>query len=225
MRGIRRVVAVLFALAAAALAGRPGQAAVILDSLLVRVYDNAGILAASRGRAIKSADEIIARAGIAVQWHDCPAGAPLIRGACAAAPSGTDLAVRLVRAPKPHSQDRALGMAYIDSATGSGTLATVFVDRVERLAADGKADRWALVGRVMAHELGHLLLGTNSHSDDGLMREIWTVRELTRNRAVDWLFSRRQRDELRTARIGGKLLPLLADSGGVAPAPSGRLAP
>jgi hypothetical protein len=224
MHGNRQVVAVLFALAAGGLIGRPGQAAVILDSLLVRVYDNAGVLSASRARAIKSANEIIARAGVAVQWHDCPAGAALIRGACATAPSGTDLAVRLVRAPKQRTPDHALGMAYIDNATGSGTLATVFVDRVERLAIDGKADRWALVGRVMAHELGHLLLGTNSHSEGGLMREIWTARELTRNRAGDWLFSRAQREDLRSARIGGKLLPLLAGGGGTS-ATSGRLAP
>lgn len=199
MSGSRRVVAAVLAVAAG-LAGIHGDAAVILDSLRVRVYDNAGVLAAYRSRAVSHANDIIGRAGLAVVWHDCPARAALIKAACASPASGGELVVRLVRAPRRDNRDRALGHAFIDTATGSGTLATVFVDRVESLAIQGKVDPWALVGRVMAHEIGHLLLGTNSHSDRGLMREIWDVRELTRNRPGDWQFSRAQRDDLRHAR-------------------------
>ena len=38
------------------------------------------------------------------------------------------------------------------------------------------------------------------HSDTGLMREIWTLKDLTRNRPDDWQFSRTQREELRSWR-------------------------
>src|SRR5918993_2800649 len=48
-------------------------AAVIPDGLLVRVYDNAGILAGDRARAISRAREILSRAGLDVDFHDCPA--------------------------------------------------------------------------------------------------------------------------------------------------------
>jgi hypothetical protein len=178
-----------------------GRAAVILDSLTVRIYDNAGVLAAGRARAIKRASDILGRADVSVDWRDCPAGGVLARGACLAPPGPGELAVRLVRSPKEDPNPRALGNALIDKATGTGTLATVFVDRVSAMAQQGQHDQWAMIGSVMAHEIGHLLLGTNSHSDSGLMREIWTVKDLTRNRPEDWLFSRAQREELRSGRF------------------------
>jgi hypothetical protein len=193
--------------------GTSARAAVILDSLTVRIYDNAGVLAAGRARAIKRANDILGRADLAVEWRDCPASGVLARGACAAPPRAGELAVRLVRSPKDDPHPRALGTALIDKTTGTGTLATVFVDRVADMARQGQQDPWTMIGSVMAHEIGHLLLGTNSHSDSGLMREIWTVKDLTRNRPDDWLFSRAQRDELRQWRLSHRTAP--------APVPAG----
>lgn len=187
--------------------GTSGQAAVILDSLTVRIYDNAGVLAGDRARAIKRANEILSRADLTVEWRDCPAGGMRTRGNCTAPHAPGELAVRLVRSPKSDPNPRALGSALIDSATGSGTLATVYVDRVSAMAGQVKTDIWGIVGRVMAHEIGHLLLGSNSHSDSGLMREIWTLRDLIRNRPEDWIFSRAQRDELRNQRLTQKSVP------------------
>ena len=37
----------------------------------------------------------------------------------------------------------------------------------------------ALLGRVMAHEIGHILLGTHAHSRTGIMRAVWTDHELS----------------------------------------------
>jgi hypothetical protein len=211
MGGFGRVVATAVVLAAG-FAQTSGRAAVILDSLSIRIYDNAGVLSANRARAAKRAGDILARADLAIDWRDCPAGGVLARGACAAPPAPGELSLRLVHSPKSDPNPHALGNALIDTATGSGTLATVYVDRVTKLALQGKLDAWSMVGAVMAHEIGHLLLGTNSHSESGLMREIWSLRDLTRNRPDDWLFSRAQREELRNWRA------LLR---GIAPAPIG----
>ena len=193
-----------------------GRAAVILDSLTVRIYDNAGVLAAGRARAIKRANDILGRADVAIEWRDCPASGVLARGTCVAPPTRGELAVRLVRSPKDDPNPRALGNALIDKTTGTGTLATVFVDRVSAMAQQGQHDQWTMIGGVMAHEIGHLLLGTNSHSDTGLMREIWTLKDLTRNRPEDWLFSPAQREELRnqrflTRRFAAPKFPLLPE--------------
>jgi hypothetical protein len=35
-----------------------------------------------------------------------------------------------------------------------------------------------ILGHVMVHEIGHLLLGTNSHSASGIMRAQWRNAEL-----------------------------------------------
>lgn len=202
-----RLVATALLLAGGA-ASVPGQAAVILDSLSVRIYDNAGVLAAGRARAVKRATEILSRADLAIDWKDCSPNGVLVRAACARPPEPGELAVRLVRSPKRDPNTRTLGTALIDTSTGRGTLATVYVDRVTTMARQGRHDQWAMIGSVMAHEIGHLLLGSNSHSDTGLMREMWTVRDLTRNRPDDWLFSHAQREELRNNwRVTARNLP------------------
>ena len=192
----------------------PGGAAVIPDSLIVRIYDNAGILASDHARAISRAREVLTRAGLDPEFRDCPPGTPQAPASCAAPPVPGELIVRLARGENlagstrlsPTQAARALGNSLIDTATGQGTLATVFVDRIKALAHHAHADRWAMTGRVMAHEIGHLLLGTAAHSATGLMREIWTAAELTRNRAQDWMFSSAQRKTLRDARLlGGRI--------------------
>jgi hypothetical protein len=178
-----------------------GSAAVIPDGLIIRIYDNAGVLAADRARAIERARAILVTADLDIEWRDCSSGGTMRTG-CAGPAAAGELVVRLVRSPKGAEHELALGNSLIDSATGGGTLATVFVDRVESIAGRGRTDRAAIMGRVIAHEIGHLLLGTNAHAETGLMREIWTLAELTRNRAQDWMFSATQRQNLRDASIG-----------------------
>jgi hypothetical protein len=78
----------------------------------------------------------------------------------------------------------------IDVERRAGTLATVYADRVTKLAELSGADPGQLLGRAIAHEIGHLLLGTTRHADRGLMRGVWTSVELHRDRAWDWSLSR-----------------------------------
>jgi hypothetical protein len=211
MGGSGRVIATGVVLTGTLLAAS-GRAAVIPDGVTIRVYDNAGILAGDRARAISRAREILTRAELDIEFRDCFGRGAQAPAVCAAPPASGELIVRLARdvdrldaSGKRDSAgaSRALGNSMIDTATGAGTLATVFVDRIESMAQQARADRWAMVGRVMAHEVGHLLLGTNAHSKTGLMREIWTLAELTRNRAQDWMFSHAQSDKLRESRLRG----------------------
>src|SRR5688572_4512993 len=219
MGGIGRVAATGVVLAGtffAAFEPAVSLAAVIPDSLIARVYDNAGILAGDRARAISRAREILTRAELDIEFRDCPARSAKAHAVCTVPPHAGELIVRLTRGanrPDATPDSRALGNSLIDASTGAGTLATVFVDRIEVMADRAKADRWAMVGRVMAHEVGHLLLGTNAHSGTGLMREIWTLAELTRNRAQDWIFSGAQRETLREARLLGRRVTTAAARG------------
>ena len=59
-----------------------------------------------------------------------------------------------------------------------GWAATVFQDRVAAKAKAWRLEEADLLGSVMAHEVGHLLLGRNSHSSYGLMNGDWTRAEL-----------------------------------------------
>src|SRR5688500_9763944 len=188
MGGIVGAVAIVAVLAGTGLAAA-GRAAVIPDAVVIRVDDNAGSPASDRMRAIARAREILARAEIDAEWLDCPARGVKAAWACAAPLGWSELVVRLSRAPARDGNAKALGSSVIDARTGVGTFATVYVDRVEVVAQQGRTDVSTMIGRLMAHEVGHLLLGTNDHTNSGLMRELWTLAELTRNSAQDWTFS------------------------------------
>ena len=76
-------------------------------------------------------------------------------------------------------------------------LATIYVDRVSRLASSAGADMTALLGHAIAHEIGHLLMASTTHNERGLMRPVWSREELRRNRAEDWRFTDTERLALR----------------------------
>jgi hypothetical protein len=52
----------------------------------------------------------------------------------------------------------------------------------------GSGGRGTLLGRTIADELGHLLLGTNAHGSHGLMRDVWSAAEVRGDRDWDWTF-------------------------------------
>jgi hypothetical protein len=168
--------------------------AVLALSLLVRVYDNVGVSAGEMGSARAAAQAALSDAGIAVSWRECP------RGACEdlGPPAPAEIVMRVIVAP-PALPFGSLGFSVVDVERRSGTLATVFVDRVRALSALAGADSGLLLGRAMAHEIGHLLLGTTHHADRGLMRGLWTTIDLQKEQPWDWVLSREDGVRMRRA--------------------------
>lgn len=83
--------------------------------------------------------------------------------------NGTDMAN-----PRGVSLD-TMGRAYTERR-GSGYLADVYLPSIARFAARQDIDFQSLVGLVISHELGHLLLGPG-HSQRGIMFSHWTKHE------------------------------------------------
>jgi hypothetical protein len=73
------------------------------------------------------------------------------------------------------------------------------VERVSALAATCHLDVRTLLGRAIAHEVGHLLLGTADHAPDGLMRAAWSQHALRHERPGDWVFTPRDAQAMRDA--------------------------
>jgi len=82
--------------------------------------------------------------------------------------SGSTLVLRILPGSAP--------IAFTDVTSGYSVgkvLASVFCGRVEELARrldSRQRENSVIFGYVIAHELGPLLLGTNSHSAVGVMR-------------------------------------------------------
>jgi hypothetical protein len=168
-------------------------------ALAVRVYDNADAPKAAVQAALDTAAQTLRPADVEVTWLSCSISSG---GRCTEPLRRGELMVRLVRSGKaPGADDESLGTALVDPATDTGVLATVYVDRVERLARASGGDLGTLLGRAMAHEIGHLLMGRAAHAVRGLMRPRWTRAEVTRNVRADWRFDALDVRAIR-ARIG-----------------------
>jgi hypothetical protein len=205
--GFAKIAAVIVAVTLMTGTRTPAKA-VIDDSLLVRIYDNAGVLATELSAALWTTHDILRRADLAVDWVQCRArrDGP-VPAACDQPLSGGDVVVRLIEgsdkeggSDNENRERRALGYSLFD-ANGASGFATVYVDRVDWLARRAQHPRAPVLGRAIAHEIGHLILRSNAHTETGIMREVWTAEQVVRNRREDWTFSPDQSGDLRNARL------------------------
>src|SRR5690242_5147054 len=164
---------------------------VLALTLVVRIYDAYGVPADHLAKARTTVDAIMQTANVAVTWPQCPCASPVVAG---------ELVVRIIGS-SPASDRTSLGFSYVDVEHKAGTLATVFADRVHTLAAVAGADKSELLGRAIAHEIAHLLLGTREHERAGLMRGVWTANELAEQRPWDWMLSDTERGRIHQAVV------------------------
>ncbi len=157
---------------ASAQATSPEGAVVVRVLVLNRANVRPEMIAAAE----QDADAIYAAAGVQIAWLNAgPAGL--------AGDPPLDMTVMLVsgastRIMSAALDDRTLGFASSNSASDAerGRMAWAFCDRVEETAARYGLAVARLLGKAVAHEIGHLLLPYNSHSAEGIMRATWDLR-------------------------------------------------
>jgi len=146
-------------------------------SLTVSVFNDAGVEPSVWLQARGRATEIMRRSGISLTWLDC--GSPVSRMPdpnCIAISYPTHLSVRVVPKVSPVKGD-IFGQTFQDAA-GEGNYVLVYYASIKVFRAATTVPAGELLGCVIAHELGHLLLGTASHSSTGLMSAVWQDPEL-----------------------------------------------
>jgi hypothetical protein len=147
--------------------------------------------------AERNAARIFHQAGVEVEWVNCvgPAGSSS-QAQCSDNVMRVDLAVRII----PHARtlgDDIFGVSFLDH--DAGTYADLFFEPIEDLHQQNRDISMAtIVGDVLAHELGHLLLGSNAHSRDGIMQPHWTRKQLQRGSMGQMRFSKEQSARMRT---------------------------
>lgn len=159
--------------------------------LVVRTYNAFGAASAELSTARAAARAILRDAAINVVWTDC--------GMCDERVRADETVVRIVASGSQAAFADSLGYSVVD-VQKTGCLVTIFGDRIATMAARVKVDAGSLLGRAIAHEIGHLLLGT-AHSSAGLMRAHWYDDELQRNLKSDWMLSDREATEMRLALL------------------------
>jgi hypothetical protein len=132
----------------------------------VVVIDEVGVPAATKRQAQEKASRIFKGLGMTLVW--LPAEAP---------PAGS-LIVKIVGAPlgQKGKNPTVLGIAA-RSKEGRGGIAWLYHRRIAELAQALSLDVSQMMGHVVAHEMGHLLLPHGSHSMAGLMKGEWDTRQ------------------------------------------------
>ena len=123
-------------------------------------------------RAEREAGLILSAAGLQPVWLECPVKPPTPESPepCQKATQATDLRLRILPASIQNKfQDSVFGFAVHPA------LASVYYDYAERRAKvdDAEFELPVILGGVIAHELGHLLMGSDAHSASGIMQPRW----------------------------------------------------
>lgn len=147
-------------------------------TVIVSVYDDAKVGLETMVRAEEKATFVFQRAGVDVHWLNCTVGGKLVhpKGPCGKAAYPTNLQIRIVK-KSLNLSPTTLGISYL-SPEGIGCYSEAFLQPIEELHKGFAIDKSTLLGDVVAHEIAHLLLGTNSHSRTGIMRARWQREEL-----------------------------------------------
>lgn len=189
------------------------EAAGFTPKVNLRVYNRAGVPEAELAQAISIVEDVFAKTGIPIDWADCSKGREqgALRSGCIGKLSDSGFVVQILPklgTPYPGLSAFTLGLTVLDGQ-GNGTYATVLYDRVEELARRSDSHRAVLLAYATAHEIGHLLLGSNTHTSVGIMAARWERRALGLAEKGRLHFSRVEMQRMR-AKLRGHVAPTVA---------------
>jgi hypothetical protein len=158
----------------------------------VKLFNDAIVSRKLLQSAASDAAWILKSACVEPVWIPCLPVTRSNMAPCAAPPMSLEL--HILPAPLTNVfSDDAMGVAMIRRE--SGDHAPVFVSRVRETAARNPelAGIKEIMGCVMAHEIGHLLLHSNSHSSEGVMRAEFRRTDLIRADQRRLIFTQEER--------------------------------
>lgn len=151
--------------------------------ITVLVYNYAAVPNHILARAEKEAGRIYGNIGVDLHWRDCAhfekqqADPP----DCRSAQLPTRITIQIVsrsRAQVLKIGAETFGSAVFPEDGGFGVFAIVRADRAQEPAREGGPGFGVLLGHLIAHELGHLMLGIGGHSPSGVMHVPWNTKQL-----------------------------------------------
>jgi hypothetical protein len=157
--------------------------------LTLRIYDHAKIDPHILRQSQNRTAGIFRQFGIEIGWLDCPTSPQQFPAnlACQAPLGPADLVIRIL--PKSMSKNSGLtrdafGYTIPTNKGRIGRTANIFYARVFDMAFYGpvaggfETAQGIILGHVIAHEIGHILLGPGSHSETGIMSFPWGRKQL-----------------------------------------------
>jgi hypothetical protein len=158
----------------------------------VRIVDRAQVQPELMSAATKEVAAIFEQAGVELLWLKGSDQAEILR-----------LLVILDPEPSKYTSESGDTMGItLDAIGDSDRVAYAFVNRIERVSREAGRKAGTLLGYVLAHELGHLLLPAGSHSKSGVMQARWDPKALSQ--AAQGLYFTREQAALIRAKIASR---------------------
>jgi hypothetical protein len=181
----------------------------------VRVYNYSRLDPGTLRSAERETDSVFRSAGLEIRWIDCP----LNKYQWAEYPDchvkfGTaDLRVSILteRMVARASWPRAWLAYTTDQCTADlkGCWASISSSRVRNMASIWEISFPLVLGKVMAHEIGHILLGPE-HSSAGIMRASMVAGDFRPGRVTNLVFLNGQLKRLRTSVEAARMVQIAA---------------
>jgi len=166
----------------------------------VSLFDDAGVSEATLREAQATASTIFAEAGVDVDFLDChpryPSDFLPSHSDCSDLAWPKHLSVRIIPRGRSVGAD-IFGQAFVDNF-GQGVYSNIYYQNLALSPNHPRVSNGDMLGYVIAHEVGHLLLGTNSHSATGLMQAVWRPHVFDGGRKPSLVFSRAEVAVLRS---------------------------
>jgi|SRR5690348_3472181 len=188
--------------------------------IVIWVYNYARIPKHMMARAEGEVQKILRAAAIHLDWVECPTSAEEVKvhPVCQDRMSNAELGLTILPTARGVADayvDKDFGIAQVFNDGTFGHYAYVFADRVRYRAQMEQISETQLLGSVIAHEFGHLLLRSSTHTGHGIMRMRWDRNDL---KDLTWGQLKFPREEAET--IHAEALLRLRSAGGLAKAPA-----
>jgi len=161
------------------------------DKQLVLVYNTASLNAEVVRKAEEEASRIFHEAAIDLQWLNCPIGPEVTPDTdpCRSHFGENPIYLHMMPTAGGFPNERALAHAAV--APEGGVRAVLFFDRIQVYIkrGDPPCNLVQMLGHIMAHEMGHLLLSRPGHTTKGIMIGPWNTKELRQAAEGNLLFT------------------------------------
>jgi hypothetical protein len=181
--------------------------------LRVTAYDRTGYGKDVLHQAFEEVRQILRAAGIEahivegdptaseasfLEYHSGLAGVQRAQAVCRAR---RDIALRIGAAPR-QTKAGVLGMALPLAARGLN--AVVYSDRTAEAATRENVPYAVVLAHAVAHEIGHVLLRTETHEQHGIMASVWRSEQYDRLATGSGMrFTREEAQRMRSTLRGG----------------------
>jgi hypothetical protein len=138
------------------------QGAQAKPGITIRVLNPARVPAKTLRKAERLAAAILDAAGVGVTWFECP---------CVPYLAPRNFWLHLLKNRPPQLHGDATGFAVLmPEQDGAVSYAGVIWPAVEEAAVGLDSQVSHVLGATIAHEIGHILLGSKAHTQSGIMR-------------------------------------------------------